>query len=71
MAEDVDPADGQLSESGIESVSGDGAEVLVAVLVKTSNATAAKQLTRSWRMRISVRKVGDNEAKVSNVTFVA
>jgi Mce-associated membrane protein len=61
---------GAISESGIESVSGDGAQVLVAVLVKTSNATAAEQPSRSWRMRISVQKVGDNEAKVSNVTFV-
>jgi Mce-associated membrane protein len=61
---------GAISESGIESASGDGAQVLVAVLVKTSNATAAEQPSRSWRMRISVQNVGDNEAKVSNVTFV-
>jgi Mce-associated membrane protein len=61
---------GAISESGIESASDDGAQVLVAVLVKTSNATAAEQPSRSWRMRISVQNVGDNEAKVSNVTFV-
>jgi Mce-associated membrane protein len=42
---------------------------LVAVTVKTSNAGAPDQQPRSWRMRISVQKVGD-EAKVSNVEFV-
>jgi Mce-associated membrane protein len=43
--------------------------VLVAVTVKTSNAGAAEQEPRAWRMRLTVKKVGD-EAKVSNVEFV-
>jgi Mce-associated membrane protein len=61
---------GTIAEAGIESSSHDGADVLVAVTVKTSNAGAAEQEPRAWRMRISVQKVGD-EAKVSNVRFVS
>jgi Mce-associated membrane protein len=58
-----------VTEAGLESQSGEGAQVLVAVTVKTSNAGAAQQEPRAWRMRLSVQKVGD-EAKVSNVEFV-
>ena len=60
---------GTIAEAGLESESDDGAQVLVAVTVKTSNAGAPEQAPRAWRMRISVQKVGD-EAKVSNVVFV-
>ncbi|MCW2564635.1 MAG: hypothetical protein JWQ31_3195 [Mycobacterium sp.] len=60
---------GTIAEAGLESESDDGAQVLVAVTVKTSNAGAPEQSPRAWRMRISVQKVGD-EAKVSNVEFV-
>ncbi len=60
---------GTVTEAGLESQSGDEAQVLVAVTVKTSNAGAAEQEPRAWRMRLSVQKVGD-EAKVSNVEFV-
>jgi Mce-associated membrane protein len=60
---------GTISEAGLESESDNGAQVLVAVTVKTSNAGAPEQQPRAWRMRISVQKVGD-EAKVSNVEFV-
>ena len=60
---------GTIAEAGLESESEDGAQVLVAVTVKTSNAGAPEQAPRAWRMRISVQKVGD-EAKVSNVEFV-
>jgi Mce-associated membrane protein len=60
---------GTIAEAGLESESDDGAQVLVAVTVKTSNAGAPEQAPRAWRMRISVQKVGD-EAKVSNVEFV-
>ena len=60
---------GTISEAGLESESGDEAQVLVAVTVKTSNAGAPEQEPRAWRMRISVQKVGE-EAKVSNVEFV-
>ncbi len=60
---------GTIAEAGLESESDNGAQVLVAVTVKTSNAGAPEQAPRAWRMRISVQKVGD-EAKVSNVKFV-
>ena len=60
---------GTITEAGLESESGDEAQVLVAVSVKTSNIGAAEQEPRAWRMRISVHKSGD-DAKVSNVAFV-
>ena len=45
---------GTISEAGLESESesGDEAQVLVAVTVKTSNAGAPEQEPRAWRMRI-------------------
>ncbi len=61
---------GSIAEAGVESETDDGAEVLVAVTVKTSNAGAAEQEPRAWRMKITVQKVGD-EAKVANVRFVS
>jgi Mce-associated membrane protein len=62
---------GTIAEAGLEpnSITGNGAQVLVAVTVKTSNAGAPEQAPRAWRMRISVQKVDDG-AKVSNVEFV-
>ena len=60
---------GTITEAGLESMQGDNAQALVAVTVTTSNAGAAQQEPRSWRMRINVQKVGDM-AKVSNVEFV-
>lgn len=61
---------GTITESGLESVSGDEGQVLVAVLVKTTNkAEAGEQPPRFWRMRLTVQKFGD-EAKVSKVDFV-
>lgn len=61
---------GTIAEAGVESETPDGAEILVAVTVKTSNAGAAEQEPRAWRMRITVQKVED-EAKVANVRFVS
>ena len=62
---------GTIAEAGLEpnSITADGAQVLVAVTVKASNAGAPEQAPRAWRMRISVEKVDDG-AKVSNVEFV-
>ena len=60
---------GTIAGAGLESVSDNSAQVLVAVTVKTSNAGAPDQQPRAWRMRISVQKVGA-DAKVSNVEFV-
>ncbi|MGV0717540.1 tetratricopeptide repeat protein [Mycolicibacterium sp. XJ662] len=62
-------SEGTITEAGLESVSGDEGQVLVAVTVNTSNAGAPEQQPRSWRMRITVQKI-DDEAKVSNVEFV-
>ncbi|BCI82594.1 Mce associated membrane protein [Mycolicibacterium sp. TY66] len=60
---------GSITEAGLESESGDSAQVLVAVAVKTSNVGAPEQQPREWRMRLAVQKVGD-VMKVSNVEFV-
>ncbi|WP_319448755.1 MULTISPECIES: Mce protein [unclassified Mycobacterium] len=60
---------GTVTEAGLESESGDQAQVLVAVSVKTTNLGAEEQRPRAWRMRIDVQKVGD-QAKVSDVQFV-
>jgi Mce-associated membrane protein len=60
---------GTITEAGVESETDNEAQVLVAVQVKTSNAGAAEQYPRAWRMRLTVQKVGD-QAKVSNVEFV-
>jgi Mce-associated membrane protein len=64
-------SEGSIAEAGLvpESITDNGADVLVAVTVKTSNAGAPEQAPRAWRMRISVEKAGD-EAKVANVEFV-
>jgi Mce-associated membrane protein len=62
-------SEGAVTESALESVQGNAAQALVAVSVKTSNAGAAEQQPRAWRMRISIQKMGDT-AKVSNVEFV-
>jgi Mce-associated membrane protein len=61
---------GTITSAGVESIDGDDGQVLVAVTVKTSNAGAAEQQPRAWRMRIMVKKTGNDEAKVSNVEFV-
>ena len=60
---------GTVTAAGLESVSGSQAQALVAVSVKTSDAVAAEQEPRSWRMRIAVEKDRDG-AKVSDVQFV-
>lgn len=61
--------DGSVVEAGLESVTGDSARVLVAVLVTTSTKGTTDQQPRHWRMRIDVQKVGDT-VKVANVGFV-
>jgi Mce-associated membrane protein len=60
---------GTITEAGLESESGDEAQVLVSMSVTTSNIGAAEQEPRAWRMRISVQKSGD-DVRVSNVAFV-
>jgi Mce-associated membrane protein len=60
---------GTVTEAGLESRSGDEAQVMVAVSVVTTNAGEPEAEPRHWRMRVAVKKVGDG-AKVSNVAFV-
>lgn len=60
---------GTLIESGFESQSGDEAQVLVLVSVKTAYAGGSEEPAREWRMRMAVKKV-DDQMKVSNVEFV-
>lgn len=62
-------SEGTVAEAGLESETGDEAQVLVAVAVKTSIAAAPEQEPRRWRLRITVQKTADG-AKVSNVEFV-
>ena len=62
-------SEGSVTAAGVESVEGDGASVIVAVSVQTSNAGVREQQPRGWRMRLHVEKVGDT-AKVSDVAFV-
>jgi Mce-associated membrane protein len=61
---------GNVTEAGLETASATEAKVLVAVTVNTAIAGQPEQAPRAWRMRISVQKVGDGNAKVSNVEFV-
>ena len=60
---------GTVTAAGLESQSGDEAQVMVAISVKSSNLGDAEQEPRNWRMRISVQRLGD-QVKVSNVAFV-
>ncbi|MBI3692335.1 MAG: Mce protein, partial [Mycolicibacterium aromaticivorans] len=46
---------GEVTEAGLESVSGNEGQVLVAVTVTTSNRGEPNQPKRSWRMRLTVK----------------
>ena len=61
---------GTVNEAGLESVNGTEGNVLVAVTVKSDNAGVQNQPPRNWRMRLTVKKTGADEAKVSKVEFV-
>jgi Mce-associated membrane protein len=61
---------GTVTDAGIDSSSAEGADVLVAMSVKTQIGDQPQQEPRSWRMRISVQRIGKDDAKVSNVAFV-
>jgi Mce-associated membrane protein len=60
---------GEVTSAGLESDDGAGAQVLVAITVRTSNVGAPEQEPRAWRMRIAVKQIGE-ETKVTNVEFV-
>jgi Mce-associated membrane protein len=61
--------EGSITAAGIESISGDTAQILVSLSVKTTDAGAPEQQPRLWRMRITIQR-GPNGAKASNVGFV-
>lgn len=56
---------GTVTEAGLESIGGGEGQVLVAMTIKSSNRGADQPL-RAWRLRVTVKKIGD-EAKVSRV----
>src|ERR1700761_9050352 len=60
---------GTATDAGLETRSGDQGRVLVAVTVKSSDPAQARQEPQFWRLRITVKKMG-NVAKVSDVVFV-
>lgn len=60
---------GTVTEAGVESMSANEGQVLVAVSVTTTNKGASDERPRYWRMRLTVDKNGDG-AKVSKVDFV-
>ena len=57
------------TDAGLESRDGDQGKVLVAVTVKSSDPALAQQEPQYWRIRVTVKKIGD-VAKVSDVVFV-
>jgi Mce-associated membrane protein len=61
---------GTVTDAGLESRTGDQGRVLVAVTVNSSGPAQAQQEPQFWRMRITVKKMGD-VAKVSDVAFVS
>ena len=60
----------QQAKAGLEAVSDDAAQALVAVSVLTSNAGTPDPQPRYWRLRVYVTQV-DDQVRVSNVEFVA
>ena len=58
-----------VTDAGLETRKGDQGRVLVAVRVSSSDPAQAQQEPQFWRIRITVKKVGD-VAKVSEVVFV-
>jgi len=62
-------SNGTVAEAGLESVAGDEAQALVTVSVTSSLAGGPQQPPKSWRMRLTLQKLG-KDVKVSNVEFV-
>lgn len=61
--------EGTIVDAGVESETPTGAQVLVAVNVKSTQGNQPEQRSRGWRMRVLVERDGDS-AKVANVEFV-
>lgn len=62
-------SEGSVTAAGIETITGDTAQILASVSVKMTNTGAPEQQPRLWRMRITLQR-GPNGTKVSNVGFV-
>jgi Mce-associated membrane protein len=62
-------SEGTVTEVGLETAIETGANVLVAVAVKTTTAGVADQQPRLWRMRLTFEQV-DATPKLSDVVFV-
>lgn len=60
---------GTVTEAGIESITGQEGQVMVAVAVNTMVKDGPPEPPRHWRMRLTVAKQG-SEAKVAKVEFV-
>ncbi len=60
---------GTATDAGLETRNGDQGRVLVAVTVKSSDPGQTRQEPQFWRLRITVKRMG-NVAKVSDVVFV-
>ena len=60
---------GTVAAAGLESESPDGADILVAVNVKTETAAAPQQSPRNWRMRLVVQRAA-GQLKIAKVEFV-
>jgi Mce-associated membrane protein len=58
-----------VTDAGLESRSGDQGVVLVAATVKSSDPAQTHQEPHFWRIRVTVRQIGDG-GKVSDVVFV-
>lgn len=61
---------GTITEAGLQSVSGDEAQAIIAVSVKTAVAGAPEEQQRSWRMQLTMQRSGA-DVKISKVGFVA
>ena len=61
---------GSVSEAGLESAARNEAQALVAVSVTTSFAGVAEQQPKSWRMRLTLQRQGQ-DVKISSVGFVS
>ena len=59
---------GTVTEAGLESMTADGGQVLLAVTVSTASRGVQSE-PRYWRMRLSMNRVGEG-AKMSRVDFV-
>ena len=60
---------GTVSEAGVESVDGDRGQVLVTLIVMTSNRGAPEQQPKVWRTRVTVDQ-DDGVYKVAAVEFI-